>query len=131
MRWGWTLGLLWLAGCAGTSAAGPATVADATSEVVYGKGIAERSCGGCHAVAHGPSPMPAAPAFADLHRRYPAGGLRRLLEEGMILPSDRMQEEGSRYTHPRMPATPLGDDEIQALTAYLHSLEPARAGSES
>ncbi len=119
-------GLLALTACAGGVAAEPAPVAATSGDPFYGKQVAERSCGGCHAVSHGPSPMAGAPAFSDLHRRYPVGGLPQLLQEGMVLPSDRMQEEGSRYTHPRMPAVQLGPDEIEALTAYLRSLEPKR-----
>jgi len=131
MRSALILSLLILAACAGQPPAGPApapptAAAQPPGDVFYGKQVAERSCGGCHAVSHGPSPMPAAPAFAGLHLRYDEGGLRRLLEEGMILPSDRMQEEGSRYTHPRMPGVVLGADESAALMAYLRSLEPAR-----
>ncbi len=116
-----------LTACAGGPPAGSALAATSPEgDIFYGKQVAERACGGCHAVSHGPSRMPGAPAFADLHRRYDAGGLRRLLEDGMILPSDRMQEEGSRYTHPRMPGAVLGADESAALIAYLRSLEPAR-----
>jgi mono/diheme cytochrome c family protein len=119
--------LLFLAGCAGGPAAGPNLAeAPAQGDVFYGKQVAERSCGGCHAVADGPGRMDGAPAFADLYRRHDKGGLRRILEEGMILPSGRMQDEGSRYTHPRMPGVVLGDDEAAALIAYLRSLEPAR-----
>lgn len=119
-------GLLVLTACAGGVAAEPAPATPPVADAFYGRQVAERSCGGCHAVSHGPSPMAEAPAFIDLHRRYPVGGLSQLLQEGMLLPSDRMQEEGSRYTHPRMPAVPLGPDEIAALTAYLRSLEPKR-----
>ena len=129
MRSALILSLLILAACAGQPPAGPTPApptAQPPGDVFFGKQVAERSCGGCHAVSHGPSPMPAAPAFAGLHLRYDEGGLRRLLEEGMILPSDRMQEEGSRYTHPRMPGVVLGADESAALMAYLRSLEPAR-----
>jgi cytochrome c553 len=119
--------LLLLAACAGGPPAGSAvTEPAAQGDIFYGKQVAERACGGCHAVDHGPSRMDGAPAFANLHRRYDTGGLQRLLEEGMILPSGRLQEEGSRYTHPRMPGVVLGADETAALLAYLRSLEPGR-----
>ncbi len=119
-------GLLALSGCAAGGQPAPAPGPSAAGgDAFYGKQVAERSCGGCHAVSRGPSPMADAPAFIDLHRRYPAGGLAQLLQEGMVLPSDRIQDEGSRYTHPRMPAVQLGSDEIAALTAYLRSLETA------
>lgn len=116
----WFLGLLVVDGGAEGASPRPAQQPD----VFYGKQVAERSCGGCHAVSYGSSPMSLAPAFADLHRRYPTDRLDQLLRDGIILPGDRMQEEGSRYTHPRMPATALGDDEIAALKAYIASLRP-------
>lgn len=121
--------LLALTGCAGdpATAAPAAPVSQAAAgEIFHGKQIAVQNCGGCHAIDHGPSPLRGAPPFSDLYRRYPAGGLTQLLEEGMILPSDRVQEEGTRYSHPRMPAVSMGPDEVTALTAYLRSLEPKR-----
>lgn len=121
------MGALALAGCmtAGAGDAAPAAAAEPASTLVYGQRIAQRSCGGCHAVADGASPMADAPPFRLLHRRYPAGGLAQLLEEGM-LPPDRPLEEGAARTHPRMPTVALGSDEVAALTAYLRSLEPKR-----
>jgi mono/diheme cytochrome c family protein len=86
--------------------------------------LAQRHCGGCHAVAAGTSPLADAPPFRDIHRRYGPDGLRGLLSEGMIKPSP-MPEEGSVRTHPRMPMAELGEDETADLVAYLRSLEPA------
>lgn len=112
-----------LAACAH---AAPAAAPSAGAQpLAYGEGIARRSCGGCHAVADGPSPLAAAPPFRELHRRYPAGGLAQLLEEGM-LPPDRPLEEGSPATHPNMPMARLDPDEVAALTAYLRSLQPTK-----
>ena len=121
------IGALALAGCmtVGAGDAAPAVAAEPASTLAYGQRIAQRGCGGCHAVADGASPMADAPPFRVLHRRYPAGGLAQLLEEGM-LPPDRPLEEGAPRTHPRMPAVALGSDEVAALTAYLRSLEPTR-----
>ena len=121
-------GALALAGCMSVGAADSASTAvtaPADATLVYGQRIAQSNCGGCHAVADGASPMADAPPFRTLHRRYPAGGLAQLLEEGM-LPPDRPLEEGSQQTHPRMPTAALGSDEVAALTAYLRSLEPKR-----
>lgn len=118
------IGGLALVACASAAPGGsPATAG--VPQLAYGQGVAQRSCGGCHAVAEGASPLPAAPPFRDLHRRYPAGGLAQLLEEGM-LPPDRPLEEGSPSTHPNMPVARLDPDEVAALTAYLRSLEPKR-----
>ena len=88
-----------------------------------GQRIAERNCGGCHAVGSGDSKLTDAPPFRDLHDRYPPGGLDVILQEGMLRPS-RMPEEGSPRFHPRMPMADLGDDEVAQLKAYLSSLDP-------
>lgn len=113
-----------LAACAngGAAAPAPAPTTPAAASVAYGERIAERSCGGCHAVADGSSPLADAPPFRTLHRRYPAGGLAQLLSEGMLPPASAT-EEGSQTTHPRMPTAILDPDEVAALTAYLRSLE--------
>ena len=87
-----------------------------------GQRIAERNCGGCHAVASGASKLADAPPFRTLHDRYPPGGLDVILQEGMLRPS-RMPEEGSPPSHPRMPMADLDDDEVAQLKAYLRSLD--------
>lgn len=102
-----------------------AAAAEGAAPVSQGQRVAQNACGGCHAVAEGPSPLADAPPFRDLHRRYPAGGLRQLLDEGM-LPAARPQEEGARSGHPRMPEARLDLDQVAALTAYLRSLEPRK-----
>lgn len=108
------------------SAADPVRAADGPSaEAAYGRRIAERACAACHAIANGSSPNPRAPPFRELHRRYRAGGLDALLTEGQIAPVSP-PEEGAARLHPHMPQATLGDDEIAALKAYIHSLEPGR-----
>jgi cytochrome c len=104
------------------SAAGPARAE--SSEVAFGRRIAARNCGACHAIGAGGSPNAKAPPFRRLHRRYAPGELDALLSEGMLAPEERPDEGGERL-HPKMPQAVLGDDEIAALKAYLHSLEPA------
>ena len=103
------------AGCVTTSA-------DGTS-VAAGRLVAERHCAACHSIASGESPLQDAPPFAQLHSRYGAGGLVELLGKGMIQDMPRPLEEGARQLHPRMPAFPLGQDEIVALATYLRTLE--------
>lgn len=98
-----------------------------TPEAAAGRRVAQRNCGQCHAIAAGPSPLKDAPPFGELHRRYPPGGLPRLLQKGMIAPIDT-QEEGSVPLHPRMPQAPLGPDEVFELIEYLHTLEPHGGG---
>jgi cytochrome c553 len=87
------------------------------------QGVAERNCGGCHAVGAGDSKLADAPPFRTLHDRYPPGGLDEILQGGMLRPS-RMPEEGSPPSHPRMPMADLDDDEVAQLKAYLRSLDP-------
>ncbi|MGR4866457.1 c-type cytochrome [Caulobacter sp. LARHSG274] len=103
-----------------------ADAAQTQGQAQAGRRLAQRHCGGCHAVAAGASPLADAPPFRDIHRRYGSDGLRGLLAEGMIKP-DPMPEEGSVRTHPRMPMAELGEDETADLVAYLRSLEPAPA----
>ncbi|MDI1365533.1 MAG: cytochrome c [bacterium] len=91
-----------------------------------GQRVAQRSCGGCHAVSGASSPLPNAPPFATLYLRYRPGHLDEILSEGMLAPS-RMPEEGSPRTHPRMPMTQLDDDQVADLKAYLRGLDPRPA----
>lgn len=78
-----------------------------------GRAIAKRDCGGCHAVDHqGDSPLAGAPRFRDLHRRYPVEQLGEALAEGIVV------------GHGPMPVWVFGPQEVEALTAYLKSLEP-------
>lgn len=88
-----------------------------------GQGLARRHCGGCHAIAGGASPYPDAPSFTTLYRRYRAGCLEVILDEGMLAPQ-RQPEEGGVRRHPRMPLAVFDDDERASLTAYLRSLDP-------
>jgi len=93
------------------------------ADVAAGRAIAARNCGVCHATAAGRSPLPDAPPFRRLYRRYRPGGLGALLQEGM-LPPDEPADEGAQVRHPRMPIVPLGPDEVAELKAYLRSLDP-------
>lgn len=120
--------LLGVAVIAGLSLAGPPAARSA--DVAFGRRVAERYCGGCHAIGAGRSPNPRSPPFRRLYRRYRTGGLDALLAEGMVAPTTPA-EEGAAPLHPSMPQVSLGEDEVAALKAYLRSLEPrrrARAG---
>ena len=103
--------------------AATATAASAQASAVNGQQLAQRHCGGCHAVSGLKSPLPGAPAFAKLYLRYPPGGLDRVLSEGMLSPQSP-PEEGSPWTHPRMPQVKFDDDQRADLKAYLRSLDP-------
>jgi mono/diheme cytochrome c family protein len=102
--------------------------ADEPTGVAAGRLIAQRNCGGCHAVAAGPSPFAEAPAFGGLYRRYGTGGLDQLLARGMLADHPRPLDEGRRAPNPRMPSVALDSDEIANLAAYLRSLEPGPDG---
>ena len=104
-------------------AASPALGHPSPATLLAGKRLAHEYCGGCHNTSGpGGSPLPNAPPFRELFKRYPPGDLRRLLDEGMLAPS-KPQEEGEPRRHPRMPMAILGDDQRAELTAYLHELE--------
>jgi len=80
--------------------------------LALGEAIARRDCGGCHAVGRSDaSPLPQAPRLRDLHRRYPVEQLGEALAEGIVV------------GHGPMPQWVLEPPEIEALTAYLKSLE--------
>lgn len=91
-----------LAACAGEDRA----------TVAQGQQIAEARCGACHATGRtGTSPRAGAPAFRDLHSRYPVDDLAESLAEGIVT------------GHPEMPEQSFSAEEVTALVAYLKSLE--------
>jgi cytochrome c553 len=102
-----------------------ASPALAQASAENGERIAQRACGGCHAVRGTKSPLPDAPPFTRLHARYHKGGLDALLDKGMLAPADP-PEEGPLRTHPRMPMAKFDDDQRADLKAYLRSVEPKR-----
>lgn len=102
------------------AAAGPlqAEIGGSSSQerLALGQALAKRDCGGCHAVGPaGDSPLSAAPRFRDLHRRYPVEQLGEALAEGIVV------------GHGPMPEWVLTPQQIEALIAYLKSLEPDAA----
>lgn len=97
-------GLMMLGGCAATP--------DEGGHLANGKRLAERDCGGCHAIEAGKmSPSPDAVPFPRLHMRYDVDQLAGSLGTGMMV------------GHPRMPLVVLGEDEIADLTAYVKSVQ--------
>lgn len=100
-----------------------ATSAAAQASAANGQKLAQRHCGGCHAVSGVKSALPGAPAFTKLYLRYPPGAVDQVLSEGMLSPKSP-PEEGSPQTHPRMPQVKLDDDQRADLKAYLLSLDP-------
>jgi mono/diheme cytochrome c family protein len=107
------LAVLAIALAASVGAAAEVTSADRGGELV------RRNCGMCHAVTRSDaSPNPAAPAFRDLHRRYPIDNLAEALAEGILT------------GHPQMPEFSFAEGEVVDIIAYLKSIQlqrPARA----
>jgi mono/diheme cytochrome c family protein len=97
-------------------AASPASV----GSPVRGERIAQRYCAPCHAVGTaGESPTGPAPAFRDLHTRYPVADLINAIGQG------------ARTAHPEMPQFRLKIGQVHDLTAYVLSVQrpaPPRSG---
>ncbi|MFO1013789.1 MAG: cytochrome c [Caulobacteraceae bacterium] len=80
--------------------------------VARGHDILLRNCAMCHAIeATGDSPVAAAPAFRDLHLRYPIDQLGEAFAEGL------------RSGHPMMPEFDFSSDEAADIMAYLKSVQ--------
>jgi mono/diheme cytochrome c family protein len=92
--------------------AGAAEAQAPAGDVARGRDLAQASCGGCHAVGPaGPSAMPAAPPFRELPRRYPVEQLAEALAEAITT------------GHEAMPEFQLAPAQVEALIAYLKTLE--------
>lgn len=89
-------------------AAGPSWAQDAA----LGQRIVQQNCAACHAVGRdGPSPLPQAPLFRDLHLKYDVDDLEEALAEGIVA------------GHPAMRPRAFEPGEVAAIVAYLKSLE--------
>ena len=99
---------------AGGAAARP--VGPVPAEIAAGRAIAERDCATCHAVGReGQSPFEGAPRWRDLHARFDVESLAESLAEGIVV------------GHEVMPVRTYDPADVQALIAYLKSLEAAPA----
>jgi mono/diheme cytochrome c family protein len=82
-----------------------------------GRALAETHCSNCHAIGEtGESRLEAAPAFRTLSERYPVLMLEEAFAEGVLV------------GHPAMPEFRLAPPEIDALVAYLESVQTRRGG---
>jgi mono/diheme cytochrome c family protein len=90
-----------------------ASTAQALSpEAQRGQVFVRANCSLCHAIGrHDKSPLPVAPAFRDLHEKYPVEFLGEAFGEGIVT------------AHPSMPQFQLDPGQIEDLVAYLKSLE--------
>ncbi len=78
-----------------------------------GRDIAEAECARCHAVGpYGESPLAPAPPFRTVLSRYH----EEVLQQELI--------EGIQVTHP-MPEFQFNPQSVDALIAYLRSIQPA------
>lgn len=105
-----------LLGCAIlTSCVGYAEALRRTGLIEEGREFARNRCAHCHGVGRiDESPLEQAPPFHRLHHRYPVEQLAEAFAEGIVV------------GHSEMPAFELQPHEIEALLAYLGSLEPRR-----
>ena len=77
-----------------------------------GRTFAQANCSNCHAIDKvSPSPLPIAPPFRDLHRRYAVETLEEALGEGIVT------------GHPNMPEFKLAPDQVRNFIAFLKTLE--------
>jgi cytochrome c len=77
-----------------------------------GRTFAQANCSKCHAIDKvSPSPLPIAPPFRTLHRRYPVETLEEALGEGIVT------------GHPNMPEFKLAPDQVGDFIAFLKTLE--------
>jgi mono/diheme cytochrome c family protein len=97
-----------IAGLLAMLAAAPATA----QSIDHGRQLVEARCASCHAVGPvGASPVATAPAFRDLHKRYPVDQLAEALAEGIFT------------GHPEMPVVAFDQQQVASMIAYLRSLE--------
>src|SRR5690242_7776365 len=80
--------------------------------------LAQNHCSSCHAIgATGESPRPEAPPFRTLSRHYRVDTLQEALAEGISV------------GHPAMPQFQFAADDVDALIAYLQSIQEDGAAS--
>lgn len=81
---------------------------DNAESAAIGKQVAQKHCGGCHAIeAKGASPNPKAPRFPLIAERYPSGNPAPVLIDGTVV------------RHPGMPEFNLIEHETDGLVAYI------------
>jgi cytochrome c len=89
--------------------AGPS--AQTSSQEAVGKALVQKHCATCHAIGLSDrSKHPAAPAFRQILKRYPASVLTEALAEGLST------------GHPDMPEFTFGPRETAAIVRYLESI---------
>lgn len=85
-----------------------------TTEMVRARGaeVAQQYCGACHAIGRtGESANQKSPVFRTILAKQPAGAIAEDLREGLLI------------GHKSMPRIQLPDDDVDALMAYLISIQ--------
>lgn len=102
-----------LAALLGACAASAQPEGDARpSPTARGQAIAEANCAVCHAIgADGESPHADAPPFRTFSQNYPVNALAEAFAEGILV------------GHSDMPEFRLEPDQIEAMIAYLESVQ--------
>jgi len=96
------------------AAMGAASALDtiAAQDVSAGRAMAQKLCARCHAIGPvGDSPLPEAPPFRTFSSKYPIDSLAEAFAEGIVV------------GHSDMPEFKFEPDEIDALLAYLDSIQ--------
>jgi cytochrome c len=102
--------------CIASTQLGAASAAPASTTVERGKIFVQQNCARCHAVGPtGSSPYAPAPPFRTLGQRYDVGNVAEAFAEGIIVHTDRGEEQ--------MPQFMLQPDQIDDLIAYLRSVQ--------
>ena len=89
------------------------------SAVESGRRLVQRNCGMCHATGlTDRSAFPNAPAFRDLHKRYPIASIGEALAEGILT------------GHPAMPEFRFAPNQVAEVLAYLESIQVSTRASQ-
>jgi cytochrome c len=121
MQTGWHARLARLLALALLGAVGFAWPAGAAEKGLANKGevIVEENCSRCHAIGRiGDSPNAEAPPFRTLSSKYPVEDLAESLAEGIV------------SGHPEMPIFVFTPHEVDAIIAYLESIQEAPAEAD-
>ena len=112
-----SLALALAAACAQNDAAPEMAAPSETALVAEGRHIAEIYCATCHAIgAEGESRHALAPPFRTFSRDYPVTALEEAFAEGILV------------GHPDMPEFAFEPAQIDALLAYLQSIQASQGG---
>ncbi|MGI9365156.1 MAG: c-type cytochrome [Rhizobiaceae bacterium] len=91
---------------------GTSAFAQQADKLAAGKALIVENCGACHAVAKDDKGQhPQAPNFRDLSKNYPVAQLEESLAEGIMT------------GHPDMPVFEFEPDSVDAIIAYLESIQ--------